>query len=230
MRRAQDRTSPGSARRSSAGAAVFSKHSMVDGVVVIQPGDERAQRIARAMASQTANAIIQAFGSGPLTSSEVARSMAIPITTATYHIENLLNAGLIEVMETRWSEKGREVKVYGLANQVVIIAPPESDLRAVLKKYATLFGIVVLASVGLWGILPAVLPAPQDGMMPKVAGGGEDITAFRAPLENAAGAPPVHDLVMAFFFGACAVLFALLAYEVYYWWRTMPRVEKEQGG
>jgi len=203
---------------------------MVDGVVVIQPGDERAQRIARAMASQTANAIIQAFGSGPLTSSEVARSMAIPITTATYHIENLLNAGLIEVMETRWSEKGREVKVYGLANQVVIIAPPESDLRSVLKKYATLFGIVVLASVGLWGILPAVLPAPQDGMMPKVAGGGEDITAFRAPLENAAGAPPVHDLVMAFFFGACAVLFALLAYEVYYWWRTMPRVEKEQGG
>ncbi len=212
---------------------------MVDGVVVIQPGDERAQRIARAMASQTANAIIQAFGSGPLTSSEVARSMAIPITTATYHIDNLLNAGLIEVMETRWSEKGREVKVYGLANQVVIIAPPESDLRAVLKKYATLFGIVVLASVGLWGILPALLPAPQDSMMlpapqdammPKVAGGGEEITAFRAPLENAAGAPPVHDLVMAFFFGACAVLFALLAYEVYYWWRTMPRVEKEQGG
>ena len=97
---------------------------MVDGVVVIQPGDERAQRIARAMASQTANAIIQAFGSGPLTSSEVARSMAIPITTATYHIDNLLNAGLIAVMETRWSEKGREVKVYGLANQVVIIASP----------------------------------------------------------------------------------------------------------
>ena len=203
---------------------------MTDGVVVIQPGDERAQRIARAMASQTANAIIQAFGSGPLTSSEVARAMAIPITTATYHIENLLNAGLIEVMETRWSEKGREVKVYGLANQVVIIAPPESDLRSVLKKYAMLFGIVILASAGLWGLLPMVLPVPQGDMMPKVAGGGEEITAFRAPLEHAAGAPPVHDLVMAFFFGACAVLFALLAYEVYYWWRTMPRVEKEQGG
>ncbi|WP_292392641.1 ArsR/SmtB family transcription factor [Methanoculleus sp. UBA303] len=205
---------------------------MVDDVVVIQPGDERAQKIARAMASQTANAVIQAFGGGPLTSSEVARAMAIPITTASYHIENLLNAGLLEVMETRWSEKGREVKVYGLANQVLIIAPPVSDLRSVLKKYATLFGVVVLASLGLWAILPAVLPA-LEGMPPEprlAGGGGEEITAFRAPLADASGAPPVHDLVMGFFFGACAVLLALLVYEVYYWWRTSPRcqAEKEQ--
>ncbi|NMA11050.1 MAG: helix-turn-helix transcriptional regulator, partial [Methanomicrobiales archaeon] len=62
---------------------------MANDVVVVQPGDERAQKIARAMASQTANAIIQAFGGGPLTSSEVARRMKIPITTASYHIENL---------------------------------------------------------------------------------------------------------------------------------------------
>ncbi|HQP72140.1 MAG TPA: helix-turn-helix domain-containing protein, partial [Methanoculleus sp.] len=68
---------------------------MANEVVVLQPGDERAQKIARAMASQTANAIIQAFSSGPMTSSEVARKMKIPITTATYHIDNLLEAGLL---------------------------------------------------------------------------------------------------------------------------------------
>jgi len=35
---------------------------------------------------------------------------------------------------------------------------------------------------------------------------------------------------MSFFFGACAVLLALLAYEVYYWWRTSPgyRAEKSR--
>ncbi len=202
---------------------------MVDDVVVIQPGDERAQKIARAMASQTANAVIQAFGGGPLTSSEVARQMAIPITTASYHIVNLLDAGLLEVMETRWSEKGREVKVYGLANQVLIIAPPVSDLRSVLKKYATLFGIVVLASLGLWTFLPAVLPLGGLPPEPRVAtGSGEEISAFKAPNLDAAGVPAVHDLVMGFFFGACAVLLALLVYEVYYWWRTSPRYQAEQ--
>ncbi len=212
---------------------------MVDDVVVIQPGDERAQKIARAMASQTANAVIQAFGGGPLTSSQVARQMKIPITTASYHIENLLDAGLLEVMETRWSEKGREVKVYGLANQVLIIASPASDLRSVLQKYATLFGVVVLASLGLWAILPAVLPPSWDvspvqrvatGNGEKYAGTGEDVSTLQAPTLDGAGVPPVHDLVMGFFFGACAVLLALLVYEVFYWWRTSPRyrVEKEQ--
>ncbi|KLK87815.1 ArsR family transcriptional regulator [Methanoculleus sediminis] len=214
---------------------------MANDVVVIQPGDEKAQRIARAMASQTANAIIQAFGGGPLTSSEVARRMKIPITTASYHIENLLDAGLLEVMETRWSEKGREVKVYGLANQILIIASPASDLRSVLQKYATLFGIVALASLGLWALLPAVLPfggyTPVSRLMTengdKYAGGtGEDVSTLQSPVPalDGAGALPVHDLVMSFFFGACAVLFALLAYEVYYWWRTSPRdrVEKER--
>lgn len=205
---------------------------MVDDVVVIQPGDERAQKIARAMASQTANAVIQAFGSGPLTSSQVARQMKIPITTASYHIENLLDVGLLEIMETRWSEKGREVKVYGLTNQVLIIASPVSDLRSVLQKYATLFGIVVLASLGLWALLPVVLPPSWDvAPAQKVAGGnGEEFSLLRTPVPDAAGAPPVHDLVMGFFFGACAVLLALLVYEVYYWWRTSPdyRVKKEQ--
>ena len=207
---------------------------MANDVVVLQPGDERAQKIARAMASQTANAIIQAFGSEPLTSSEVARRMEIPITTASYHIENLLDAGLIEVMETRWSEKGREVKVYGLANQVFIIASPVSDLQSVLKKYTTLFGIVVLASIGLWSILPAMLPF--DGVTPasrSVTGNGEnhpgeEFSTLQSPVPDAAGALPVHDLVMGFFFGACAVLLALFIYEVYYWWRTSPRHRMEE--
>lgn len=204
---------------------------MDNDVVIIQPGDERAQKIARAMASQTANAIIQAFGAGPLTSSEVARRMNIPITTATYHIENLLEAGLLEVTETRWSEKGREVKVYGLANQVLIIAPPESDLRSVFKKYATLFAIAIFASLSLATFLPVIMPGFQD-VPPDVkaaSGSGEELSVLRAPtFDAAAGASSVHDLVMGFFLGACVVLLALLIYEVYFWWRTSPRAQKEK--
>lgn len=197
---------------------------MANEVVVLQPGDERAQKIARAMASQTANAIIQAFSSGPMTSSEVARKMKIPITTATYHIDNLLEAGLLEVVDTRWSEKGREVKVYGLTDQVLIIAPPVSDLRSVLKKYTMLFALIVLATLGLRVFLPAVLPPSWDAEpLLQRAGTGEKVSTFGVPGVETAGAPPVHDLVMGFFFGACVVLLALLVYEVFYWWRTSRR-------
>ena len=195
---------------------------MANEVVVLQPGDERAQKIARAMASQTANAIIQAFSSGRMTSSEVARKMKIPITTATYHIDNLLEAGLLEVVDTRWSEKGREVKVYGLTDQVLIIAPPVSDLRSVLKKYTMLFALIVLATLGLRVFLPAVLPPSWDAE-PLLQRTDEKVSTFGVPGAETAGAPPVHDLVMGFFFGACVVLLALLVYEVFYWWRTSRR-------
>jgi len=33
---------------------------------------------------------------------------------------------------------------------------------------------------------------------------------------------------MGFFLGACVVLLALLIYEVYFWWRTSPRAQKEK--
>lgn len=204
---------------------------MANEVVVLQPGDERAQKIARAMASQTANAIIQAFSSGPMTSSEVARKMKIPITTATYHIDNLLEAGLLEVVDTRWSEKGREVKVYGLTDQVLIIAPPVSDLRSVLKKYTMLFALIVLATLGLRVFLPAVLPPSWDAEpLLQRAGTGEKVSTFGVPGAETAGAPPVHDLVMGFFFGACVVLLALLVYEVFYWWRTSRRYHERLEG
>ncbi len=128
--------------------------------------------------------------------------------------------------ETRWSRKGREVKVYGLANKVVIIAPPVSDLRSVLQKYAALFGIVVLATVGLAGLLQVLMPLSGEAAAPAAETGGGGIlkaASFDAR-EAAAGVPAVHDLVMGFFFGACLVLLGLMLYELHYWWRSSPRV------
>jgi DNA-binding transcriptional ArsR family regulator len=228
---------------------------MAEDVVVLQPGDERAKKVAKAMASQTANDMIQAFGKRPMTSTEVARSLQIPITTASYHIENLLDAGLLQVADTRWSKKGREVKIYGLTNQVLIIAPPVSDLRAVLQKYTALFGIFFILSLALFSVLPALLPdagmpaagggmlSTQESYAPAATGDGEKaIRAFdtTSNVEQAPAVPPVpfasltvHDLVMAFFFGGCLVLFALMLYELHYWWRSSrdyryPSQEKEQ--
>lgn len=204
---------------------------MAEDVVVLQSGDERAQRIAKAMASQTANDMIQAFGARSMSSTEVAGHLKIPVTTATYHIENLLDAGILEVADTRWSKKGREVKVYGLTNQVLIIAPPVSDLRSVLQKYTALFAIVALASLALLGILPVLLPG-SDGAMPAptaapLMGAGEKAADQFGITESRVADVPfasisIHDLVMAFFLGGCLVVFALMIYEIHYWWRSSP--------
>lgn len=120
---------------------------MTDNVVVVEPGDERAQKIAKAMGSQTASDILQLLGESPKSLTDITDRLAIPMTTAKYHMENLLDAGLISVAETKYSVKGREVKIYSLTNQLLIVAPRQSNIRSLLLKYTSLFGIVAFGSL-----------------------------------------------------------------------------------
>jgi DNA-binding transcriptional ArsR family regulator len=120
---------------------------MADNVVFLEPGDERAQKIAKAMGSQTANDILQILGDGPRSLTDITERLNIPMNTAKYHIENLLDAGLIAVEQTKYSIKGREVKIYMLTNRLLVVAPRQSNVRSLLLKYASLFGIVAVCSV-----------------------------------------------------------------------------------
>ena len=120
---------------------------MADNVVLLEPGDERAHKIAKAMSSQMASDILQILAESPQSLTGITERLAIPLTTAKYHTENLLDAGLILVSETKYSVKGREIKIYSLTNQLLIVAPRQSNVRSLLLKYTSLFGIVVFGSL-----------------------------------------------------------------------------------
>jgi DNA-binding transcriptional ArsR family regulator len=122
---------------------------MADDVVILEPGDERAQKISKAMGSQTASDILQLLAENKKSLTEITERLAIPLTTAKYHIENLLDAGLISVAETKYSVKGREIKIYSLTNQLLIVAPRTSNVRSLLLKYASLFCIIILGTLAL---------------------------------------------------------------------------------
>ncbi len=127
---------------------------MAENVVFLEPGDERAQKIAKAMGSQTASDILQILGDGPRSLTDITERLNIPMNTAKYHIENLLDAGLIAVAQTRYSIKGREVKIYTLTNQLLVVAPRQSNVRTLLLKYASLFGIVAISSLLISALSP----------------------------------------------------------------------------
>jgi DNA-binding transcriptional ArsR family regulator len=122
---------------------------MADNILILEPGDERAQKISKAMGSQTASDILQLLAENQKSLTEITERLAIPLTTAKYHIENLLDAGLISVAETKYSVKGREIKIYSLTNQLLIVAPRTSNVRSLLLKYASLFCIVILGTLAL---------------------------------------------------------------------------------
>jgi DNA-binding transcriptional ArsR family regulator len=206
---------------------------MTDGIVVLEPGEERAQKIAKAMGSQTASDILRLLSAGPKSLTDITDTLAVPMNTAKYHVENLLDAGLILVTDTKYSVKGREVKLYAITNQLLIVAPRQADLRSLLLKYAALFGIVAAASLAVSSILPQLATwslttgAPMDARASFANAGGPVHSSENAPAalkmsydslaatSSAAG----FDPAIAFFLGGVLVIGILLCYEAWLWKR-----------
>ena len=51
-----------------------------DAVIILEPGDEKAQKIAKAMASRTAGEILQLLKDGNGTATHIAEALGSPIT------------------------------------------------------------------------------------------------------------------------------------------------------
>ena len=199
---------------------------MTEEVIVLEPGDERAQKIGKAIGSPTANEILHILAEGPKSATDLTEVLDIPMGTLKYHIENLLDAGLIEITETRYSVKGREVKVYALRDQLLIVAPKVTSIRSILLKYASLFVIVIIASLAMFAILPLLPNAPPGPGSPTFqndGGGGAGMIAEKAVAADTGWSlPSAASLVFAFFMGGSLVLLILLLYEAYRWKKDSP--------
>ncbi|MDD1671446.1 MAG: helix-turn-helix domain-containing protein [Methanomicrobiales archaeon] len=184
-----------------------------ESVVVLDPTDERAQKVGKAIASPLASDILDRFSQGPMTLSSVSETLHVPINTAKYHIDNLLDADLLEVVNTKYSVKGREVKVYGLKNQILIVAPKRMDIKSVLMQYAPALGITCAISIVL-AILQPILTIP--GAEPKLLGA----PAPTFPMDGGTIpeiAPMLSmyplEAVIAFFLGGCLIVALAVAFD-----------------
>jgi len=194
---------------------------MADNVVILEPGDENAQKIAKALANPTAGDILKSLAGKNKSLSEITEELAVPLNTAKYHLENLLDAGLISVADTRYSVKGREVKYYSLTDRLLIVAPKPADVRALLLKYASLFAIVILGTVVFSLLVPllaapsvstmgAAVPAPAE--VQREAGNGAAMVKAGYDMASGSGAAP-FDPALAFLLGGVLVIAVLLVYE-----------------
>jgi DNA-binding transcriptional ArsR family regulator len=198
---------------------------MAEDIIVLEPGDERAQKIGKAISSQTANDILQLLSKEPKTATDLTDTLHIPMSTIKYHLDNLLAAGLLEVTETRYSVKGREIKVYGVRDQLVIVAPKMTNIRSILLKYASLFAVVVLASLVMFAILPLFQAQPAIMPAPAMKGDGTGTTEMFSRPAEAPGSPGIlpYAPVLAFFGGGCLVILLLFLYEAYKWQKERSR-------
>ncbi len=120
-----------------------------DEKLLILPLGEESKKITQVISNDTARQIIELLADAPLSASDIAGRLQVPLTTIVYNLENLENVGLIKVERIKYSEKGREVKIYTPVRKLIVVVPEKTDRKSVtdiLRKYIGVILAAVLAS------------------------------------------------------------------------------------
>jgi DNA-binding transcriptional ArsR family regulator len=81
-------------------------------IQVLGVEEDETASVFSALSSDTARRVLTALYNDPAPPSELADRLDMSVQNVSYHLKNLRDAGLVEVADTRYSEKGKEMKVY----------------------------------------------------------------------------------------------------------------------
>lgn len=119
---------------------------------VLSMTDTESDDVLAALSSETGRRALRTLYEEPQTPSEVAESVDTSLQNVHYHLTNLSEAGLIEPVDTVYSEKGNEMTVYAPASDpLVFVSDSESVPRVErsLGQYVGGFTGLVLAGLGV---------------------------------------------------------------------------------
>ena len=111
---------------SAAGRSVFPRrtttieHVPEESLSVSIDRDEVADALG-AVSSKTAQDILAVLTDDPCPAAEIAEKVGVSVQNVTYHLDRLDDAGIITPVGIWYSEKGREMTVYGIASEKLVI-------------------------------------------------------------------------------------------------------------
>ncbi|KHO44968.1 MAG: ArsR family transcriptional regulator [archaeon GW2011_AR3] len=116
--------------------------------------ENQAKKLAQVISNETSRKILDFLSQQESTESEISRALKMPISTVHYNLQHLVENKLVIAEEFHYSQKGKEMLHYKLANKLIIIAPATTD-EGFMKKLKRLFplGIITLAATAVIAII-----------------------------------------------------------------------------
>ena len=90
-------------------------------VNVLTMSDAETGQVLNAVSSETAVSVLSMLSESSKVSKEIAESLDMSVQNVRYHLNKLEDAGLIETDGIRYSERGREMSVYRVAESPTVI-------------------------------------------------------------------------------------------------------------
>lgn len=168
---------------------------------VLDIADEDADDVLAALSTDTARDVLAAAYDEPRPASELADAADTSLQNARYHLDKLADAGLVEVADTWYSERGTEMKVYAPTNGPVAVVAGENS-RSLRNRLRSLLGTVAAV---------ALTSAVVQWLFTRGGERGGRVQTADAPSTGDPG--PIQSLVtepgLLFFAGGLAVLLVL---------------------
>jgi len=200
---------------------------------VVGVDDEDADDLIAALGSETAREILTRLHDEPATKSELAAAVDTSLQNVQYHLGRLDDADLVDVIDTAYSEKGREMDVYAAADEPLVLfsggSESSSGIKTALMRLLGGYGIIGLAAFAAQRVLSVAGPTVR---VSRTTSGGDGGTAGGPTIESDTGsdidgtveyvADPLADYAVSllepgviFFVGAALVF--TLAWAYWYW-------------
>lgn len=164
---------------------------------VVGLDSEEADELLAALSSETARRILAALHEDPAPPGELADRVDTSLQNAQYHLGRLEEAGAVEVVGTAYSEKGREMSIYGPADSPLVIFAGEKERASGLRAAVSRLFAGFLA-LGVGGVVIQSLfggdPSRDDASPRGASTDGEDTTPESAADPTATPTPAEGDV------------------------------------
>ncbi|EMA60008.1 ArsR/SmtB family transcription factor [Halorubrum kocurii] len=159
---------------------------------VVGVDDDDADELIAALGSETAREILTRLHDEPATKSELADAVDTSLQNVQYHLSKLDGADLVDVVDTTYSEKGREMDVYAAADEPLVLFAGGSEeshgIKSALMRLLGGYGLIGLAAVAAQQVLSVAGPTAR--VSTSTGGSGGD--AGTAGTEDSADGPSIE--------------------------------------
>jgi DNA-binding transcriptional ArsR family regulator len=159
---------------------------------VVGVDDDDANELIAALGSETARDILTRLHDEPATKSELADAVDTSLQNVQYHLSKLDGADLVDVVDTVYSEKGREMDVYAAADEPLVLfaggSKKSHGIKSALMRLLGGYGIIGVAAVAAQRVLSVAGPTARVSTSTDGSDGGDTAT------EDAADGPSIETV------------------------------------
>ncbi|AKB80395.1 putative transcriptional regulators [Methanosarcina horonobensis HB-1 = JCM 15518] len=125
-----------------------------DNRVLVLPVNGDSRKITQILSNETSLKILELLGKKSMSATNIAEELNLPLTTVKYNLDSLVESDLIKVKQIKWSQKGRQVKIYESVEKLIVLVPSRNPIDklsiiSLLQKYIGVIGAAVFAAAGI---------------------------------------------------------------------------------